>query len=77
NMNITQEERKAANKIIEQIDIVLNREIKVKKDYERNIKDIIKSIDKLIKIKSSDITEVRLKLDELLKINEIKWSMWN
>lgn len=76
-MNITQEERKAANKIIEQIDIVLNREIKVKKDYERNIKDIIKSIDKLIKIKSSDITEVRLKLDELLKINEIKWSMWN
>ncbi len=64
--------RKRADRVIEKIEKIRDQNIEKKKDLEKNIKDVLKAIDELNKINGVDVTPIRLKLDELLKINEAK-----
>jgi hypothetical protein len=73
-MNLSSENREKANAVIEKLEKVRKRNIDNRKDLEKNIEDCLKAIDKLTDIVGVDITSIRLKLDELLKINEVKWS---
>jgi hypothetical protein len=63
-----------ADKIAGTIEILnqINTNATTKKDAENNIKSIVNAIDKIRKV-SSDVSDIRLKLDELLKIWEKKW----
>ncbi len=65
-----------AEKLADAIEILnqINTNATNKKDAENNIKSIVNAIDKIRKV-SSDVSETRLKLDELLKIWEKKWWM--
>ncbi|MEW6087760.1 MAG: FG-GAP-like repeat-containing protein [bacterium] len=73
---LSYEDRNKAERVIEILNIMTNRYIFERSDFEKNIKDCLKAIDKLAKITGAGTTSIRLKLDELLRINEIKWSMW-
>jgi len=53
----------------------IKSEASKKKDADKNIKRILKAVKELRKVKSVDISEIRLRLDELLKIWQAKWTM--
>ena len=61
------------NKAIFHIERVQHRRIKHIYDIEENIQDILKAIDPLISMTSTDISEVRLLIDAFLEVWEAKW----
>jgi hypothetical protein len=61
------------NKAIFHIERVQNRKIKHIHDIEENIQDILKAIDSLLSITSTDISEVRLLIDAFLEVWEASW----
>jgi hypothetical protein len=52
---------------------VQSRRIKHIHDIEENIQDILKAVDSLISITSTDISEVRLLIDGFLEVWEARW----
>jgi len=45
----------------------------VRGDLEKNIDDILQAIDSLLVVASVDISEIRLMMDDLLKVWEARW----
>ncbi|MEW6087278.1 MAG: hypothetical protein AB1498_03155, partial [bacterium] len=74
NMNLSPGDREKAGAVIEKMEKIRLRNAGTKKEYEKNIEDCLKAADKLTDIAGADITSVRLKLDEVLRINEVWWS---
>lgn len=72
-MALSPQDREKANAVLVKIQAVRLRNVNTKKDLEKNIEDMLKATDKLAEI-TVNTTSIRLKLGELLKINEVKWS---
>jgi Tol biopolymer transport system component/flagellar hook assembly protein FlgD len=72
-LEATGRDRKWVNKALRRMEAVHERIVTNDKDAERNIKDILKAIDSLRKLKTIDIREIRIKMDILLRIWEIQW----
>ena len=74
-MALSPEDRDHADEAIEKLIKIQTREINQKKDIEKNIKETLKAIEKILKIENTDVTNVGMKLVELLKIIEVKWNL--
>ncbi|MEW6086742.1 MAG: hypothetical protein AB1498_00305, partial [bacterium] len=75
-MNLSPEDREKADEIIQKLERIRTRAIETRKDLEKNIEGTLKAIDKLADIQIANTTSVHLKLDELLKVYEARWSRW-
>ncbi|MEW6088905.1 MAG: hypothetical protein AB1498_11450, partial [bacterium] len=73
-MNLSPSDREKADTIIEKLEKIRLRNADTKKEFEKNIEDTLKAVDKLTEMTGTDITPLRLKLDVLMRINEIRWS---
>jgi len=79
-LNALQPTSKADKKLIRSavslIKTVRTRRIDSKHDAEKNIMDIASAVDKLIDVRTIDIVNIRLMLDELLQIWEAKYQTY-
>ncbi|MEW6088793.1 MAG: hypothetical protein AB1498_10880, partial [bacterium] len=73
-MNLSPSDREKADTIIEKLEKIRLRNADTKKEFEKNIEDTLKAVDKLIEMTGIDRTSLRLKLDEIMRINEVRWS---
>jgi hypothetical protein len=73
-MSLNSSDRNYANDAISKLNKILARNAQTKKDLEKNIEDVLKAGKKVLEITGADVTGLRIKLIELLKINEAKWS---
>jgi len=72
-LSVSKHDELRLNKAIFHIERVQNRRIKHIHDIEENIQDILKAVDSLISITSTDISEVRLWIDGFLEVWEARW----
>jgi hypothetical protein len=72
-LSVSKHDELRLNKAILHIERVQSRRIKHIHDIEENIQDILKAIDSLISINSTDISEVRLLIDAFLEVWEARW----
>jgi transcription termination factor NusB len=75
-LSVSGQEKAKVDNAITFIRNVRDRIITNATDIEQNIHDILKAIDSLLYVTSIDISEIRLKMDELLMIWETKWSLY-
>ncbi len=71
-MNLSPQNREKADAVIVKLQAITSRNAATKRDYEKNIEDTLKAVDKLAEITVNTVS-TRLKLGELLRINEVKW----
>jgi len=70
---VSGQERSKVDNAIGYMNNVQNRAIVVRGDLEKNIDDILQAIDSLLVVASVDISEIRLMMDDLLKVWEARW----
>jgi len=75
-LSVSGQEKAKVDNAITFIRNVRDRIITNATDIEQNIHDILKAIDSLLYVTSIDISEIRLKMDELLMVWETKWSLY-
>jgi hypothetical protein len=61
------------NKAIGYINNVKDRDMTNLVYIEKNIDDTLKAIDSILSVTSADVTEIRLAIDDLLKVCEARW----
>ena len=71
-LTVSGQDRAKVNNAIGYIDNVKNRVIATHTDIEQNIHDILKAINSLLSVTSTDISDIRLMMDELLTVWENK-----
>jgi hypothetical protein len=72
-LSVSRHDELSLNNAILHMERVQNRRVTTIKDIEQNIEDILKAIDSLISITSTDISETRLLIDGLIEVWETKW----
>ncbi len=72
-LNAHGHDRARINKAIKYIRKILQRNVRTSRDAERNIHDAINAAYNLGRVQSLDVSSIRIEVDELLKIWEVKW----
>jgi len=72
-LSVSGQDKEKVDNAIKYIENVQERTIVTEIDIEKNIKDILKTIDSLLFVTSADISPVRQKIDDCLEIWESKW----
>lgn len=69
-LSVTSHDRAKVHNAIERIKRVQRRIVNLRSDMGENIFDILKAIESLLDVRNADITQIRLIMDELLKVWE-------
>ncbi len=75
-LDVSGRDRARIRKAVNLLDKVLNRSVNDSAGAERNIKDILQVIKFLRKVGSVDVSDIRVETDRLLRILEVKWSLF-
>jgi subtilase family serine protease len=70
---VSEEDEDKVNHAIEHIDKIREREVESEKDAKKNIHDIVKAVNSLLSVEDTDISDVRLMMDELLMMWEARY----
>jgi hypothetical protein len=71
-LSVSKQDRSELNDAIKHMENIENRVVKKPGDIKKNIDDILKAVDSLLGISSTDISEIRLMMDRLLLVWEGK-----
>ncbi len=72
-LSVTGQDKEKVSNAIMYIENVQGRTIVTENDIEKNIEDILKAINSLLFVTSADVSYVRHKIDECLKVWESRW----
>jgi hypothetical protein len=72
-LTVTGLEKAKVNEAIKYVENVQQRVIATDQDIEQNIRDLLKAIDALLFVTSTDVSQIRLLMDELLKVWESRY----